>query len=158
MVNLSKKALWIILSIIYTMPAIASPAKLYVSTDGNDSWNGLYLTHKSGINGPLLTLEAARDILRSRRKEGRLAEGAVIYLRKGTYLLQRTLLFGPEDSGTEKYPVNISAYKNETVTIGGGRRITDWQPISRGMYRAPLPMLDGKQWIFRELFVNSEPL
>jgi|GEM_PF-2439171 len=155
---------------------MCAPLKLYVSTEGNDSWNGKSPTYKSGINGPLQTPEAARDKLRKLKNGGLLKSGAIVYFRKGTYLLDRTLEFDWRDSASEANPVIYTAYPGEQVTIGGGRRITGWKPVSNGMWEAPLPDFNIKikpvdmtgqigaassgpvsMLPFRELFVNGEP-
>jgi len=53
------------------------PATLYVSPSGDDAWSGTCPEPRAdGRDGPLATLEKARDLLRQRRQAGRLEAGA----------------------------------------------------------------------------------
>ena len=46
-----------------------------------------------------------------------------VWLRGGTYYQKETLVFGPQDSGTEDCPITYAAYPGETPVICGGREI-----------------------------------
>ena len=54
----------------------ASISKIYVSTDGNDSWNGQYANFTNGTNGPKATITNAT---------GTVADNGTIYIQPGTY-------------------------------------------------------------------------
>ncbi len=101
------------------------PLVLYVATDGNDAWSGT-LAHPdaAGTDGPLATLDAARDALRALRAEGRLPEGgATVMVAGGTYELSQTFELGSEDSGTAEAPVVFRAAPGEEVRLQGGRSV-----------------------------------
>ena len=137
--------------------ARASPVVLYIAPDGDDSWSGSHLAPTGDGDGPLATLTGARDRLRKLREREALAAGATVFIRAGIYLLSETFALEAQDSGTPEGPITFAAYPGETVVIGGGRRITGWQPTDNGLWIASLPELNGKPWRFRQLFVNGVP-
>jgi len=54
----------------------ATTSTLYVSTQGNDNWNGLSSTHTSGVNGPKATIKNAVS---------KVATDGTVYIASGTY-------------------------------------------------------------------------
>lgn len=134
-----------------------SPVTLYVAPNGNDAWSGRLAAPNGRGDGPLATFATARDRLRQMKRRGRLREGATVVARGGVYLLDRPLVFGPEDSGATRRPITYAAYPGETVVIGGGRRITGWRPAGNGLWTARVPDRNGQPWRFRQLFVNGQP-
>jgi hypothetical protein len=159
-------------------------AVLYVSPFGSDTWSGgLADPLPDGSDGPLATIEAARDRLRTIKKERGLAGGATVWVRGGRYALESPLVFTPEDSGSLSYaegslhkgvdrfakrnetlfyldaPVRYVAYPGETPVIDGGRRITGWRVETvngRTAWLAELPDVKAGKWAFRQLFVNNQ--
>lgn len=106
----------------------SSPPTLYVSPEGNDAWSGrLAEPNRDLSDGPLATLEAARDRLRAlRRATTQAAEApAVCVLTGGTYVRDRPFHLGPEDSRT-----TFRASPGRTARLVGGRRIAQWQPVA----------------------------
>lgn len=135
----------------------ASPTELviYVSPQGDDRWSGT-LPEAAGDrrDGPLATLERARDLVRSAVKPKR---GAVrVCLRGGTYALPAPLVLGPEDSGTSDCPVIYAAYPGEKPVLYGGRRLTDWTPDGDRCWSASAPGTATGAWDFHRLYVNGE--
>src|SRR3990167_5752472 len=64
---------------------------LYVAPNGNDAWSGR-LAEPKDTDGPLATLQQARDAIRKLKKQGPLpAGGVVVELRGGVYELARPL-------------------------------------------------------------------
>ncbi|HZP80520.1 MAG TPA: NPCBM/NEW2 domain-containing protein [Chthonomonadaceae bacterium] len=149
--------LLLIAALLFSRAAQAAPVTLIVAPGGKDAWSGQLPAPNGRGDGPLATLEGARDRLRRLRKRGALKEGATVFVRGGTYLLRRPLVLGPEDSGTPQHPIAYRAWPEETVVLGGGRRITGFKPIGKGLWQASLPDLGGKRWTFRQLFVNGQP-
>ena len=82
----------------------------YVAPNGNDN-------HDGSFQKPFQTIERAQ--LEARKAQGE----TTIYLRKGIYRLERPLIFTPEDGGKEK-PLSIRAFRNEQVTLSGGKYYT----------------------------------
>jgi hypothetical protein len=91
---------------------------LYVSPRGNDNNPGT-------IEKPFLTLERARDEVRTLRRTSPAAGSAAVtvWLRGGTYQLSRTFELTRNDGGAVGAPVTYAAYGNESVRISGGTSI-----------------------------------
>ncbi|MEM4918619.1 MAG: hypothetical protein QW518_04760 [Thermofilaceae archaeon] len=134
-------------------PCVGEAVALYVSPKGSDSWSGLFPDPlPDGSDGPLATLEAARDRVRGLRRQGR---PVTVYLRGGVYHLSAPLVLGPEDSGGEGCPVVWQAYPGEEPIISGGLRITGFRQVDlggRSAWVAEVP----RGWTFKQLFVNGE--
>jgi len=112
--------------------AIAAGRVLYVSTAGNDAWSGAMAEPNAAkTNGPLATLERARDAIRELKKQGGLPEGGVtVTIRGGRYERTGPLELSAEDSGTAKAPIVYRAAEGEHVTISGGKQLTGFQPVT----------------------------
>ena len=100
--------------------AATPPADFYVATSGSDRWSGtLAAPDPGGTDGPFASLERARNAVRGLRKSRPIR----VLIRGGVYVLDKTLRFGPEDSGTAKAPVIYEAFPAERPVISGGMRI-----------------------------------
>ncbi|MFN3487197.1 MAG: PDZ domain-containing protein, partial [Planctomycetota bacterium] len=91
-------------------------ADYYVAPGGDDAGPGTF-------ERPFATLQRARDAVRTRRS----GKPVTVYVRGGTYLLERTLVFGPEDSGTPEAPIVLAAYPGERPVLSGGLRLSGWR-------------------------------
>ncbi len=116
---------------------------LFVAPGGNDEWSGSRPEPNSArTDGPLATLEQARNIVRQWRKNERGSHQPVlIELRAGTYELSQPLELSRQDSGTRRGRVTYQAYNGETVLLSGGRTVRKWSPVSN---RDLLARLDEK--------------
>lgn len=105
---------------------------LYVTPAGNDTWTGgVAEPNAARTDGPLASLEGARNAIRALRKEGGIAKGGVtVEVRGGRYELTRPLELTAEDSGSEAAPIAYRAAKGETVILSGGKELTEWKPVS----------------------------
>ena len=129
----------------------------YVSSEGNDGWEGDRAdANPLGYEGPFETIGRAREAVRKLKEEGKLIKPVTVYIRGGVYNLPEPLVFIPEDSGTEEFPVTYTAYPRETVVISGGRPITNWSEGEGGVWTVKVPGVQGGTWYFRQLFVNGE--
>lgn len=127
---------------------------LYVSLDGRASWSGkLAAPNRQQTDGPLPSLEAARDAVRALLAKGGAAP-ITVRIRKGEYHLSGPLIFTPEDSGTPRRPVVWAAYPGEQPSICGGRKIAGWTQ-GKGAWTAEIPDVRDGKWYFRQLFVNE---
>ncbi|NLY00460.1 MAG: hypothetical protein GXY83_30565 [Rhodopirellula sp.] len=109
----------------------AAPHALYVSTAGNDNWSGtLPEPNAAKTDGPLATLERARDAVRALKKQGLPEGGVVVTLRGGCYERSGPLELTADDSGTESSPIIYRGAEGEQVVISGGKRITGFKPVS----------------------------
>ena len=93
---------------------------VYVSTTGNDRWSGSYPEPLSDCSdGPVATLEKAKELLREKRKDTP-NSGGVVLIRGGNYFLKNTFMLEEVDSGINDSPVTWQSYKGEEVNIIGG--------------------------------------
>jgi hypothetical protein len=127
----------------------AAETTYHVSPTGKDSNPGTQAQ-------PFATLTKARDAVRVLRQSATERDKAVtVVLHTGTYELAETLIFSPEDSGTETHPVRYVAQSNDTVTVSGGLKITNWNVSTNGGWTAELPEVKAGKWFFRQLSVNG---
>src|SRR5438270_11467132 len=113
--------------------AAASSGKMfYVATSGNDAWSGeLAAPNEQQSDGPLSTLESARDKVRALRKNGQLPPtGVAIEVRGGTYYLKQTFTLTAEDSGTKDAPVIYRVTAGEVAYLNGGTPIAGFEPVT----------------------------
>ena len=97
---------------------------IYVSPQGSDRWSGRNAAPAAkGSDGPLATLDAARNAVRAARKKP--GDAATVWLRRGVYSRETTLELTAQDSNT-----TYRAYKDEEVRIIGGREVKDWSPVT----------------------------
>lgn len=121
---------------------------LYVSPNGNASWSGnLAAPNAAGTDGPLPSLDAARDAIRRLRSKSDESVTFTVVLRGGTYHLEKPFTLGPEDSS-----VTYEAAAGERAVISGGREISGW---TRGPDENVWKARIAKGWTPRQLFVDS---
>lgn len=128
-------------------PQKAGQLEFYVATDGADSNPGT-------IERPFATLSRAQAAVR-KAKGGARGEISVL-VRGGTYYLSQPLTFTYEDSGRPSAPIAYMPFKEETVTISGGRKLEcKWRPYRDGILVSELSRL-GSGINFDQLFVNGK--
>ncbi|MGC9319711.1 MAG: right-handed parallel beta-helix repeat-containing protein, partial [Armatimonadota bacterium] len=128
------------------------PAVLHVAPHGNDAWSGrLAEPNEAGTDGPLATLEGARNAVRDLRAGG--TGGPVrVLMHEGVYELPRPLVFEAEDGGTDEAPVRYEAAEGEEVTLRGSRGVVGWEPWRGEIWRADL-VAQGLEGVrFHQLF------
>ena len=112
------------------LSGVGLAAEWHVSPSGSDAWSGSLAEPNAGrTDGPVATLERARDAIRERRKAG-LAEPVTVFIHAGGYSLAKTFTLAKEDSGTAEAPVVWRAYNNDKPVLVGGAVITGWQPVT----------------------------
>jgi hypothetical protein len=112
----------------------------YVSQKGSD-------TNKGTQSKPFASVNKAVDV--ARKTSGKV----VIYLKGGTYYLNRPVVFTVDDSRKENETLTITAYKNRNVTLSGSSPLyLAWKPYKNGIWQAKVT----QDLIFDELFVNGE--
>ena len=130
--------------IVMAISASLWAAEFHVAPGGNDANNGTAAK-------PFATIEYARDAVRKLKAEGMPSDGITVCLHGGTYRLEKTLAFGPEDSGTSESPVVWKAVAGEKPILSGGVSVTGWTPDANGRFKATVN-LDN----FRQLWVNGQ--
>jgi len=130
----------------------------FVATDGNDAWSGTSpMPNGDRTDGPFGTIARARDAIREIKASGPLPAPVTVIIREGTHFLEDTLLFGPQDSGTEDCPVAYQAYPGEAPVISGGRPIAgSWQRYQGEILFCTIPEAEQGRWYFRQLSVGGK--
>lgn len=124
-----KSALLPLLSLVFVSGALhatESGIRLHVSPDGSDQADG------TSTDRALRSLAAARDRIRTMKKDGRLPKGGVkVEIQAGRYGLTESLSFGPEDSGTAEAPIVYQNAPGAAVEIMGGRvvDVSEWSEV-----------------------------
>jgi hypothetical protein len=116
----------------------ANASEFYVAPIGRDGNPG----HKGQ---PFATLQRARDEVRKLIAKG-LKTNVTVWIRGGTYTLPDTLVFGPEDSGTDQYSITYQAVPGERPIISSGVKIEGWKELGTMLNDLPVPAR-GKVWV-----------
>jgi len=128
----------------------------YVAPDGNDAWSGqLARPNADRTDGPLASLQGARDAVRRLKAAGPLTEAVRVVVADGSYPLTEPLVFTPEDSGTEQGPISYEAAPGAKPIFSGGRAITGFQPGEDGLWVTHIPEVAAGEWYFEQLWVNG---
>ena len=141
MMFLSLLSLWLVFG-------CTQKPSFYVSTKGDDLNDG-------SKEKPFATIQRASEAVRKILKQKPRAD-IKVFLDGGIYLLQKPLILGPEDSGRDDFQVIYTAERGENPIISGGSQITGWTKNDMDLWVAEVPMIDGKSWIFRELFIDDK--
>ncbi|WP_217698784.1 PDZ domain-containing protein [Sediminibacterium ginsengisoli] len=111
-----------------------------MSVSGNDANEGTK-------EKPFATPEQAK--LKARTIRGKLT----VYLRGGTYYLQKPLVFTPADSRKDNEPLVFTAYHDEQVVFSGARQLQlKWEKNNGTTWRASIP--EDLTW--DRLFINGK--
>lgn len=106
--------------------------KLFVDNiNGNDS-----NAEVGNIDKPFKTIEAAKLVAQNLTQN--MIGDIYIYLRGGTYTIEKPLSFTSIDSGKNGFNIVYQNYQNEEVIFSGGKKITNkWEqdPDSAKIYR-----------------------
>lgn len=136
---------------------MSEPKMVYVSPDGRDDWSGkLSKPNAAGTDGPLASLDGARQKVREFRKQGGAGIPVEVTIAGGRYPLRKPVQFGPEDSG----PVVYRAAEGERPVFDAGVPITGWAETTvNGVaaWVADVSTILQRQGDFRSIYVNSEP-
>lgn len=121
----------------------ATQATYHVSPDGSDANPGTEAL-------PFRTIEKARDVVRTLTSA--MTGDILVYLRGGTYPLDKTIEFGPEDGGKDGKYVKYMAYGTERPLVTGGIPIAGWtiHDQGRNIWKAT-----GVTARFRQIYVNN---
>ena len=120
-----------------TLGTNAVGSTLYIAANGDDTWSGnLPDPLPDRTDGPLATLERARDLLRQTAPH---PEGATVFVRGGIYERNACFELDERDSGTPDALVVYRACPDETPRLLGGRRIGPFTAVADPQIRARLP-------------------
>lgn len=99
------------------------PVHIYVAPDGRDDNPGTRIA-------PFATLQRARAAVRKLKAAGLHKGGVEVTIRGGVYRLDTSFALTAEDSGTVESPIVYRAAPGEQVRLTGGRRISEWNPVT----------------------------
>ena len=125
----------------------AEGVEFFVGSDGSD-------TNPGSAERPFATPARAQEAVRQLVAEG-LDADLTVWIGKGTYTLEKPLVFDQKTSGTEGFSVTFAARSGETVVLSGGRKIGVWKPGEGEIWSARLAEAEGDSWPFRNLFVDG---
>ncbi|NQT12464.1 MAG: hypothetical protein HQ582_06940 [Planctomycetes bacterium] len=93
---------------------LAQPPTFYVSPHGDDAWSGrLPQASTEKTDGPLATLERARDAIRALKSSGGLPEaGCIVELRGGVYELAKPFEVHPTKAYVVSWIPRILSLRN----------------------------------------------
>ncbi len=130
---------------------------IWVAPEGDDRWSGrLREPNASRTDGPLASVEAARDALRWLRSRTADRPGAEVRIREGTYRLARTLVLEPQDGGAPGAPVVYRGDDAAKPVLSGGERLSGFRVGEDGRWRLVVPDVAAGGPRFGQLFVDGE--
>lgn len=129
---MARLSLLLALLVIAALPALAAPYVVQCSP-----------------NGPIHSLQAARDAVRALRAEGKVTGPARVEIASGTYCLSEPLVLQPQDSD-----LTFVGIGKERPLISGGEVIAGWKQQAPGWWVAPVQY--AAEWPLRSLYVNGE--
>ncbi|MBI3921960.1 MAG: right-handed parallel beta-helix repeat-containing protein [Armatimonadetes bacterium] len=136
---------------------MANSATLYVTTKGRDDWSGrLAKPNATRTDGPLASLQGARDAVRKLKSRGALTEPVHVVIGGGKYSFTDPITFTPEDCGTERCPVVYEAALGAKPVFSGGRGLTGFKRGRQGVWTTQIPEVREGKWYFEQLWVNGQ--
>ncbi|WP_231954344.1 signaling protein [Pirellulimonas nuda] len=125
-------------AVVLLVPLWLPAAEIFVATTGDDAGPGTR-------SAPLRTLAAARDA--AREFVGR--ERVTVLVADGVYYLPEPLVFTPDDSGSEQFPVIYRSENEGGAALSGGTRLRlKWRPYRDGIMQATAPEADKVDQLF----------
>lgn len=120
---------------------VSAQQTLYVSSSGKDNY---YSADKPGNPDGLNTK------LKELRRQG--SKHITVYLKGGTYLLDQSFVINDDVAGNKSDTLIFSGIEGEKVILSGGKKVTQWEMASNGMFKAQLPQGTN----FRQLYINGK--
>ena len=147
---------------IYGRESVTSTGKeffIHVSPQGQDRWQGRLATpDRRGEEGPVLSLERARDLARLAR-QAEPARAVTVLLHPGVYRRSGPLILDATDSGTAGAPVTWRAAKDSVPVITGLKPLpSSWVSNGDGSWKMLMSDVSGFPVTFRQLFCNGQRL
>ncbi len=118
----------------------------WVAPNGSDSAKG-------SKSAPFLTLERARDVIRT--IDARVACTIKVNIRGGTYRLSAPLILDSRDSGHSNAPIIYQAAAGETPVISGARAVKNWTLYDPGLNIWQAQVTVDTETMPRQLYVNE---
>ncbi len=120
----------LVIATVISAPLVSAQGEtncFFVATNGSDAWSGtLERPNGSGTDGPLASLQGARDAIRRLRGQAASQWPVRVEVGDGTYALTAPLLLGLSDTGGPTNPIVYQAAPGARPLFSGGRRIHGW--------------------------------
>lgn len=87
------------------------------------------------------------SVLETARKAGK---PVTIVLGDGIYPLTEPVVLGPQDSG-----ITFQGATSANPILSGGKKITGWQKLPDGLWKADVPEVREGKWYFQQLWING---
>ena len=127
-----------------------------VATNGNDAWSGsLEQPNAQGTDGPLASLEGARNAIRALRSQQGQQSPVRVEIGDGTYALKAPLVLGLADSGDRTNPIAYQAASGAHPVFSGGRRVHGWTRGANGLWAAFIPGVACGTEYFEQVFIDG---
>ena len=121
----------VLLIAVFALP-VAAERNLYISTEGNDAWSGTQkVANPDATDGPLASLQGARDAIRTLKSKAGSGEGGIIVnVAPGIYTQSEAVTFMAEDSGASNYPIIYTGDPEGRTRILGAQLLNDFKPVT----------------------------
>lgn len=125
-----KKTLVLILSLLSFWfssceSSISSDIQFFVAPTGNDANPGT-------MEMPFASIDRARIAVRESNNS---EKDIVVYIREGRYYLDQPIVFDEFDSAKDGFKITYCAYPDEKPVVVGGKRLSNWEKVSDGVYK-----------------------
>jgi parallel beta-helix repeat protein len=108
-------------------------------------------------DGPFLTIDHAKAQVAVEKVHNAKCN-FTIFIKEGTYFLDRPISFAPVDSAADDYSITYAGYPGEKPVISGGRQVNgQWSPskTNPNIWELYLTDVAAGKWYFQQLFVNG---
>jgi len=146
-------------------PQLGKPGRPQWATGGIEP--EFWLSGGGSAEKPFATLFQAQLAVRELLRTKGMPEGGIhVVVHGGTYRLDQTLEYSPEDSGTPEKPVVYMAAPGEKPVVSGGVLVTGWSKLKTAVpglpsaatghvWVAQAPQVGAETLDFRQLYVNG---
>jgi hypothetical protein len=138
----------IISIIIPAYPVFGQGLDLYVSTDGNDAWEGT-------SDKPLKSLIGARNKIRELKATNIYTDTIRVNITPGLYHMQAVFELQPADGGSPEAPVVYEGIEAVKTIFSGGIKLDGFTETESGIWSAYVPEVTYWNWTFDQLYVNG---
>jgi hypothetical protein len=138
----------IISIIIPAYPVFGQGLDLYVSTDGNDAWEGT-------SDKPLKSLIGARNKIRELKATNIYTDTIRVNITPGLYHMQAVFELQPADGGSPEAPVVYEGIEAVKTIFSGGIKLDGFTETESGIWSVYVPEVTYWNWTFDQLYVNG---
>ncbi len=142
------KRLFLVLLFLLSLEVVYS-ADFYVSPSGSDNNPG---SREKPFAGMERTMLAVQNFF-SENTTG----NCTVWLDNGKYTLSNPIVLSSADLDISAGKLVFKALPGAKPVITGGVKISGWEKLPEGMWKAKIPEMPVSGYSFRELFVNSQP-